>query len=142
MKFPKIRICLFRVRVSVVAMAVSPQRPPESTNSHSIAQSRCATALRSLSRSSAVPRFVIPCRVVPRQHITHSECLSSYSRAAFGAQRWSSTEAAPSTSTSANPTITRIVDDIAGLTLLQAADLVAQLKVRVHVLRRSHSESS
>ncbi|KAF6762827.1 ribosomal protein L7/L12 C-terminal domain-containing protein [Ephemerocybe angulata] len=48
--------------------------------------------------------------------------------------RWASTEAAASTSSSpalppsSNPTINRIVDDISGLTLLQASDLVAQLK--------------
>lgn len=31
-----------------------------------------------------------------------------------------------------DPKISRIVDDIAGLTLLQAADLVSSLKVRTH----------
>jgi large subunit ribosomal protein L7/L12 len=34
---------------------------------------------------------------------------------------------------SSNPTISRIVDDISGLTLLQAADLVAQLKTRLNI---------
>ncbi|KDR83475.1 hypothetical protein GALMADRAFT_150582 [Galerina marginata CBS 339.88] len=39
----------------------------------------------------------------------------------------------PQTQTSSNPTITRIVDDISGLTLLQASDLVTQLKARLNI---------
>ncbi|KAJ7591422.1 ribosomal protein L7/L12 C-terminal domain-containing protein [Mycena floridula] len=35
--------------------------------------------------------------------------------------------------TSVNPTISRIVDDISGLTLLQAADLVSLLKTRLNI---------
>ncbi|TFK73032.1 ClpS-like protein [Pluteus cervinus] len=43
----------------------------------------------------------------------------------------SSTPPPPVVST--NPTITRIVDDISGLTLLQAADLVTALKARLNI---------
>jgi len=39
----------------------------------------------------------------------------------------------PETSVSAEATISRIVDDISGLTLLQAADLVTQLKMRLNI---------
>jgi len=44
------------------------------------------------------------------------------------------TDAPPPPATSNDPRLTRIVDDISGLTLLQAADLVSLLKVRTRVL--------
>ncbi|KAJ2933470.1 hypothetical protein H1R20_g3645, partial [Candolleomyces eurysporus] len=78
--------------------------------------SRCSAALRVLSRPPVVARTT------------------------YGVRRWASTEAAPSTSsappppaTSNDPVISRIVDDISGLTLLQAADLVTQLKTRLNI---------
>ncbi|KAF5333688.1 hypothetical protein D9611_002279 [Ephemerocybe angulata] len=80
--------------------------------------SRCSAALRVLSRPSPLARC---------------------SRTTFATRRWASTEAAASTSSSpalppsSNPTINRIVDDISGLTLLQASDLVAQLKSRLNI---------
>ncbi|RXW25791.1 hypothetical protein EST38_g72 [Candolleomyces aberdarensis] len=81
--------------------------------------SRCSAALRVLSRPPVVARC---------------------SRTTYGVRRWASTEAAPSTSsappppaTSNDPVISRIVDDISGLTLLQAADLVTQLKTRLNI---------
>ncbi|KAF5322207.1 hypothetical protein D9619_001081 [Psilocybe cf. subviscida] len=78
--------------------------------------SRCSFALRALSR----PTSSIRC-----------------SRGAPAA-RWLSTtptarsESSPAT-TSSDPTINRIVDDISGLTLLQAADLVTLLKSRLNI---------
>ena len=67
-------------------------------------------------------------------------CKSSLIRSALrsGSSRWLATEATPSTSqtpppptTSADPKLNKIVDEISGLTLLQAADLVSLLKVRI-----------
>jgi hypothetical protein len=46
---------------------------------------------------------------------------------------------APAASAPVDPKIAGIVDDIAGLTLLQAADLVAQLKVRAPLVHKSYS---
>ncbi|KIJ70460.1 hypothetical protein HYDPIDRAFT_23563 [Hydnomerulius pinastri MD-312] len=80
-------------------------------------QSRCFSTLRATSRSTSVPRFA--------------------SRASRS--RWLATEAAPASSSSAPPPaavdakIGRIVDDISGLTLLQAADLVSLLKSRLNI---------
>ncbi|EAU84303.2 60S ribosomal protein L7/L12 [Coprinopsis cinerea okayama7 len=79
--------------------------------------SRCSGALRLFSRSTT---------------------FSQRPRTLY-ALRYASTEAAPaSTSTpppppTADPKISRIVDDISGLTLLQAADLVTQLKTRLNI---------
>lgn len=45
-----------------------------------------------------------------------------------------STSAPPPPSTPSDPKLTKLVDDISGLTLLQAADLVTLLKVRKHTV--------
>ena len=47
-----------------------------------------------------------------------------------------STPPPPPPATSSDPRITKIVDDISGLTLLQAADLVTLLKVRLPAILR------
>ncbi|KAH7888031.1 ribosomal protein L7/L12 C-terminal domain-containing protein [Phlebopus sp. FC_14] len=77
---------------------------------------RCFSTLRTASRSTS--RFTSPA----------------------SRSRWLATEAAPSSSSSpppppaaADPRINRIVDDISGLTLLQAADLVSLLKSRLNI---------
>ncbi|KAF9782586.1 ribosomal protein L7/L12 C-terminal domain-containing protein [Thelephora terrestris] len=69
-----------------------------------------------------------------------SSVVRSASRVNFSRSRWLTTEAAPSTSqpppppsTSADPKLNSIVDDISGLTLLQAADLVSLLKSRLNI---------
>jgi large subunit ribosomal protein L7/L12 len=49
---------------------------------------------------------------------------------ATAAEAASSSAPPPPPATSSNPKINQIVDDISGLTLLQAADLVTVLKVR------------
>ncbi|KAF9222066.1 ClpS-like protein [Gyrodon lividus] len=78
---------------------------------------RCFSILRVTSRSTSVPRFA---------------SIASRSR-------WLATAATPSSSSSssspavADPKIGRIVDDISGLTLLQAADLVSLLKSRLNI---------
>src|SRR3954447_12172584 len=46
-------------------------------------------------------------------------------------RRWESTEAAPAAAAPANPKIAQIVDQISTLTLLETADLVSSLKVRL-----------
>ncbi len=61
-------------------------------------------------------------------------------RAFAGPSRCLATEAAASSSTSAppppaDPKLNKIVDEISGLTLLQAADLVTLLKVRMRPMR-------
>ncbi|KAF7353084.1 54S ribosomal protein L12, mitochondrial [Mycena venus] len=85
--------------------------------------SRCSSLLRAAAR----PNFVTGCSRNP---------ISS---------RWlaTATEAAPAKSAppppppgkaaSKDPTISRLVDDISGLTLLQAADLVTLLKSRLNI---------
>ncbi|KAL4075732.1 ribosomal protein L7/L12 C-terminal domain-containing protein [Scleroderma yunnanense] len=78
--------------------------------------SRCFSTIVSASRSASAPRLVP---------------LASRSR-------WLATETVQaSTSTlpppAADPKISRIVDDISGLTLLQAADLVSLLKSRLNI---------
>ncbi|KAF8974741.1 60S ribosomal protein L7/L12 [Flammula alnicola] len=83
--------------------------------------SRCPSALRALPRTT----FSVRC-----------------SRTAISA-RWLATAAEatkstpppppPAAKTSSDPTVTRIVDDISGLTLLQAADLVTLLKTRLNI---------
>ncbi|KAG2077748.1 ClpS-like protein [Suillus decipiens] len=67
-----------------------------------------------------------------------STLLCSTSRLATNRSRWLATEAASSSSAAAppppsDPKIGRIVDDISGLTLLQAADLVTLLKSRLNI---------
>ncbi|KAH7931260.1 ClpS-like protein [Leucogyrophana mollusca] len=79
--------------------------------------SRCSTILRASARSASSSRY---------------GSLATRSR-------WLATDAASSSTpsppppTSADPRIGRIVDDISGLTLLQAADLVTLLKTRLNI---------
>ncbi|TFK43287.1 60S ribosomal protein L7/L12 [Crucibulum laeve] len=80
--------------------------------------SRCSTILRTVSRPTTLTR---------------------YSRVANGS-RWLATATEPAAKSAPPPpaksndsTITRIVDDISGLTLLQAADLVTLLKSRLNI---------
>ncbi|KAH7916691.1 ribosomal protein L7/L12 C-terminal domain-containing protein [Hygrophoropsis aurantiaca] len=79
--------------------------------------SRCSTILRASVRSASTSRYA-------------SLTTSS---------RWLATEAASSSTSkppppaSVDPRIGRIVDDISGLTLLQAADLVTLLKSRLNI---------
>ncbi|KAI9001153.1 ribosomal protein L7/L12 C-terminal domain-containing protein [Trametes punicea] len=79
---------------------------------------RCSPALRSFSRS----------------------CRATRPRVFASSLRYASTEAAVASSSSpsapplsTDPKISKIVDDISGLTLLQAADLVALLKSRLNI---------
>ncbi|KAG6333888.1 hypothetical protein ID866_5201 [Astraeus odoratus] len=74
--------------------------------------------------------------------VSASRAASSAPRLASLASRsrWLATETAQASSStpppppaSADPKITRIVDDISGLTLLQAADLVSLLKSRLNI---------
>lgn len=80
--------------------------------------SRCAGVFRSFSRQTATPR-----------------CLRGANSA-----RWLATATEPtstplphSVNSTSKPAISRIVDDISSLTLLQAVDLVAQLKTRLNI---------
>jgi len=74
--------------------------------------------------------------------VVRSASRVNFSRSALrsGSSRWLATEATPSTSqtlppptTSADPKLNKIVDDISELTLLQAADLVSLLKTRLNI---------
>ncbi|KXN86292.1 54S ribosomal protein L12, mitochondrial, partial [Leucoagaricus sp. SymC.cos] len=78
--------------------------------------SRCSTVFRAFSRSSSLRWSSLS---------THSRCLAT------AAAEPSQASTSPATST--DPTINRIVDDISGLTLLQAADLVSLLKSRLNI---------
>ncbi|KAI0758265.1 ribosomal protein L7/L12 C-terminal domain-containing protein [Irpex lacteus] len=74
--------------------------------------SRCAFALRAATRARPVSRSVA------------------------GSSRWLATAApaeAASTPLPSDPRLVKIVDDISGLTLLQAADLVTLLKSRLNI---------
>ncbi|KAF8897187.1 hypothetical protein BD779DRAFT_356075 [Infundibulicybe gibba] len=81
--------------------------------------SRCSGILRTLSRSSSVVRS--------SRGPTSSRWLATTTEAT------SSTLPPPPAKISNDPTITRIVDDISGLTLLQASDLVTLLKSRLNI---------
>jgi len=74
--------------------------------------------------------------------VVRSASRVNFSRSALrsGSSRWLATGATPSTSqtpppptTSADPKLNKIVDDISELTLLQAADLVSLLKSRLNI---------
>ncbi|KAH8118480.1 ribosomal protein L7/L12 C-terminal domain-containing protein [Phellopilus nigrolimitatus] len=82
---------------------------------------RSAAALRALSRRRTSP-FVPSCfstgRTLAAAAVTHTE---------------SSSTPPPLPSTPSDPKISSIVDDISGLTLLQAADLVTLLKSRLNI---------
>ncbi|KAI0347055.1 ClpS-like protein [Trametopsis cervina] len=74
--------------------------------------SRCAFALRTAVRARPIQRSVA------------------------GSSRWLATAApadSPAPTLSSDPTLIKIVDDISGLTLLQAADLVTLLKSRLNI---------
>ncbi|PPQ79516.1 hypothetical protein CVT25_003398 [Psilocybe cyanescens] len=105
--------------------------------------SRCSSILRAVSRPASFSRYeaVIYYLNPPTasQQITFG--TRSYSRVANSLRCLATaSESKPSNSStpppppvSTNPTITRIVDDISGLTLLQASDLVTQLKARLNI---------
>ncbi|KAI0786406.1 ribosomal protein L7/L12 C-terminal domain-containing protein [Abortiporus biennis] len=81
---------------------------------------RCSAALRTVSRLSSASR---------------SRTFSSSSRwlSAAAAEATSSSTPPPPPAVSADPKLNKIVDDISGLTLLQAADLVTLLKSRLNI---------
>ncbi|KAL0580915.1 54S ribosomal protein L12, mitochondrial [Marasmius crinis-equi] len=85
--------------------------------------SRCSGVFRAFSRSS--PSFTA----------RSSRIASSSRRLATATPSAPQTDAPPPPppSTSKDANINRIVDDISGLTLLQAADLVATLKSRLNI---------
>ncbi|KAJ8086188.1 54S ribosomal protein L12, mitochondrial [Marasmius tenuissimus] len=83
--------------------------------------SRCSGVFRAFSRST--PSFTV----------RSSRIASSSRRLATAASSSAQTDAPPPPSTSKDANINRIVDDIAGLTLLQAADLVSVLKSRLNI---------
>ncbi|GLB33415.1 putative ribosomal protein [Lyophyllum shimeji] len=82
--------------------------------------SRCSGVLRAFSRPST---FTRPSRIT-----TASRCFATATEPAK-----SSPAPQPPAPKSGDATVSRIVDDIAGLTLLQAADLVTQLKSRLNI---------
>ncbi|KAF8075990.1 ribosomal protein L7/L12 C-terminal domain-containing protein [Lyophyllum atratum] len=81
--------------------------------------SRCSGVLRALSRRTT---FTYSSRIA-----TTSRCLATATEAA------KSTPPPPPVQKSNDATVSRIVDDISGLTLLQASDLVTQLKSRLNI---------
>ncbi|KAJ3490288.1 hypothetical protein NLI96_g1530 [Meripilus lineatus] len=76
--------------------------------------------LRAATRTWSVARTPV--------YAGRSRCLATASTAAS-----SSTPPPPPPATSSDPRISKIVDDISGLTLLQAADLVTLLKTRLNI---------
>ncbi|KAJ7755643.1 ribosomal protein L7/L12 C-terminal domain-containing protein [Mycena maculata] len=101
-------------------------------------QSRCSSVLRAATR----PNFVTGQRYHLFYQKTSIRRANSYSRNPISS-RWlaTATEAAPKSApplpppgkASKDPTVSRLVDDISGLTLLQAADLVTHLKSRLNI---------
>ncbi|KAF4574658.1 hypothetical protein EYR36_006008 [Pleurotus pulmonarius] len=83
--------------------------------------SRCASSVRSFSRLSR------------SWQAQTRPCIRTYAAAAPESATSSATPPPPPAKSSTDPTITRIVDDISGLTLLQAADLVTMLKSRLNI---------
>ncbi|KAJ8697925.1 54S ribosomal protein L12, mitochondrial [Pleurotus ostreatus] len=83
--------------------------------------SRCASSIRSFSRLSR------------SWQAQTRPCIRTYAAAAPESATSSATPPPPPAKSSTDPTITRIVDDISGLTLLQAADLVTLLKSRLNI---------
>ncbi|KAF9268230.1 60S ribosomal protein L7/L12-like protein [Marasmius fiardii PR-910] len=80
--------------------------------------SRCSSAFRAFSRTASVR----PSRIACSSRRLATTTTSTQADAPL-----------PPPSTSKDPNINRIVDDISGLTLLQAADLVATLKSRLNI---------
>ena len=92
-------------------------------------QSRCSTALRAISRP--LPRYA-PCYTTFIETLNRCSShtrLSCSSRCLTTAATATSSQTSPPPVGPSDPKIGRIVDDISGLTLLQAADLVTLLKV-------------
>ncbi|KAF9569426.1 ClpS-like protein [Agrocybe pediades] len=83
--------------------------------------SRCSSILRAVSRPTSTLRY------------SGASASSRWLATAAAEANASSSSTPPPAQTSANPTITRIVDDISRLTLLEAADLVTQLKTRLNI---------
>ncbi|KIK65625.1 hypothetical protein GYMLUDRAFT_258345 [Collybiopsis luxurians FD-317 M1] len=93
--------------------------------------SRCSGLLRSFARSTSFASQVFS---LPLLQTGLLICLDRSSRTITSSSRWMSTAAADSSAKpSTDATINRIVDDISGLTLLQAADLVSLLKSRLNI---------
>ncbi|KAF8913732.1 60S ribosomal protein L7/L12 [Gymnopilus junonius] len=82
--------------------------------------SRCTAVLRAVSRPSLSIR---PSRVASSARWLATAAESKPSKPS----------PPPPTQASSDPAIARIVDDISSLTLLQASDLVAQLKTRLNI---------
>ncbi|EJD53636.1 hypothetical protein AURDEDRAFT_156876 [Auricularia subglabra TFB-10046 SS5] len=72
----------------------------------------CSSARRSLLASAARPALAARPAFASRRRLLHATAAAR---------------------TTTDPQISRIVDDISGLTLLQAADLVAALKTRLNI---------
>ncbi|KAF9057476.1 60S ribosomal protein L7/L12-like protein [Panaeolus papilionaceus] len=83
--------------------------------------SRCSSLLRNFARPSASTRYT--------QVANSSRWLAT----AAEAQKSTPPPPSPAAQAAVNPTIERIVNDISGLTLLQAADLVTLLKSRLNI---------
>ncbi|TFY64718.1 hypothetical protein EVJ58_g2425 [Rhodofomes roseus] len=79
---------------------------------------RCSSALRAIARTHRVARALA----------SSSRCLATAT-----ATDPSSPPPPPAPIGAADPKLNKIVDDISGLTLLQAADLVALLKSRLNI---------
>ena len=94
----------------------------------SLASSHANVVCSPVSQTRIITSTVQPIELIPKPNSTpvyagRSRCLATASTAA------SSSTPPPPPATSSDPRISKIVDDISGLTLLQAADLVALLKV-------------
>ncbi|KAJ6567207.1 ribosomal protein L7/L12 C-terminal domain-containing protein [Mycena vulgaris] len=83
--------------------------------------SRCSSLLRAATR----PNFVPGC--------SRNPISSRWLATATAATPKSAPPPPPPGKASKDPTISRLVDDISGLTLLQAADLVTHLKSRLNI---------
>ncbi|PPR02457.1 hypothetical protein CVT24_002006 [Panaeolus cyanescens] len=83
--------------------------------------SRCSSLLRNFARPSASTRY------------TRAANSSRWLATAAEAQKSTPTPPPSAAQAAADPTIERIVNDISGLTLLQAADLVTLLKSRLNI---------
>ncbi|KAH9911761.1 ribosomal protein L7/L12 C-terminal domain-containing protein [Fomitopsis serialis] len=81
---------------------------------------RCSSALRVIARTHRAARS--------SAFASSSRCLAT-----AAATEPSSTPPPPPPASAADPKIKKIVDDISGLTLLQASDLVALLKSRLNI---------
>ncbi|OCH93575.1 ClpS-like protein [Obba rivulosa] len=78
---------------------------------------RCSAALRAVSRTRCIPRT--------RTFASSSRCLAAAAEP--------SSSSPPPPAAPVDPKLSKIVDEISGLTLLQAADLVTLLKSRLNI---------